>query len=136
MRRYKDLLKMLDGLVTLLAEETDRNPRFGDRLDALLAPLPSRKPAAAHQKRKCAPQNLPDIHAEFNSRGESEFRLWLRGQPIPTLRALVRVHDLDAARRTGKWKEPEKLADFITDQVRSRLSRGSAFLFPPGSKES
>jgi hypothetical protein len=64
------------------------------------------KPRAAPTK----PENLPDIHAEFKARGESEFQLWLRDQPVAVLRALIRGHDMDAARRTSKWKDADNAA--------------------------
>ena len=132
MRKEKVLIELLRGLVKLLGEEADRNPGFADQLDALLSPIPSSK-TPRRRVRKPEPQNVPDIHAEFTSRGEPEFCLWLRNQPIGILRALIRVHDLDATRRTAKWKDPEKLSAFITDQIRSRLARGSGFLTPGDS---
>ena len=49
-------------------------------------------------------------------------------QPIPTIRAVIRTQDLDPTRRTVKWKEAEKLAGFVADGLRARLSRGSAFI--------
>jgi hypothetical protein len=74
------------------------------------------------------PEHLPDIHVEWSARGEIDFRLWLRDQPVPILRAVIRAEDWDATRRTVKWKEAEKLADFIADSLRARQSRGSAFI--------
>jgi len=74
------------------------------------------------------PALLPDIHAEWRTRGETDFRLWLRDQPIPILRAVIRSQDLDPMRRSARWKEAEKLADFIADSLRARLARGSAFI--------
>jgi hypothetical protein len=71
---------------------------------------------------------LPDIHAEWNARGDANFRLWLRDQPMPVLRAVIRAQDFDPTRRTAKWKEVQKLADFIADNLRARLSRGAAFI--------
>ena len=49
-------------------------------------------------------------------------------QPINRLRAIDREHDLDAARGTAKWKDAEKLAEFIADQIDSRASRSPSFL--------
>jgi len=118
---------LLNGLARLLNEEASRNPNFADRLDALFSSAPVGK-TAQRQRAKPEPGNLPDAYAEFWSRGESEFRLWLRDQPSCVLHALIRRHDLDATRRSAKWKDPEKLSAFITDQIRSRLARGSAFL--------
>lgn len=128
MRKEKALIGLLRGLVELLAEESSRNPEFASKLDSLLSELPERKTAPKRSATTHAPEHLPDIHAEWNTRGETDFRLWLRDLPIPVLRAVIRSEDLDATRRTTKWKEAEKLAEFIADSLRARQSRGSAFI--------
>jgi hypothetical protein len=127
MRNEKALIKLLRGLVDLLADEAARNPDFAARLDGVMTDLPkgSAKPAKRHAT---PPAEVPDIHAEWNQRSETDFRLWLCDQPMPVLRALVRTHDFDPTRRTTKWKEAEKLADFIADGLKARLARGSSFL--------
>jgi hypothetical protein len=127
MRKEKALITMLNGLAKLLSDEAGRNPDFANRLDLLLSPLQLEK-ATPRPSTKPDQLDLPDVYAEFTARGEGEFRLWLRDQPVPILYALIRRHDLDATRRSSKWKDPEKLSAFISDQLRSRLSRGSGFL--------
>lgn len=120
----------------LLAEEAGRNPEFGSRLERLLSGvLEPRQPGP----RKASPRQrelLPDVHSEWSARGESDFRLRLRDQPIPTIRAVIRAQDLDPTRRTVKWQDPEKLAGFVADSLRGRLSRGSAFIGSPSNKRS
>lgn len=128
MRKEKTLIGLLRSLVDLLAEESARNPEFASKVDTLLSELPERKSVPKKSAKTPSPEHLPDIHAEWNARGETDFRLWLRDQPIPVLRAVIRTEDLDATRRTVKWKEAEKLAAFIADSLRARQSRGSAFL--------
>lgn len=128
MRKEKALIGLLRGLVDLLAEESARNPEFSSKLDTLLSELPEKTATAKRAARTTSPEHLPDIHGEWNVRGETNFRLWLRDQPIPVLRALIRAEDVDATRRTVKWKEAEKLADFIADNLRARQSRGAAFI--------
>ena len=128
MRKEKALIGLLRGLVELVAAESARNPSFAIKLDTLLTELPMRKSARKKSARTPSPESLPDIHAEWKALGETDFRLWLRDQPIPVLRAVIRAEDLDAARRTTKWKETEKLAEFIADSLRARQSRGSAFI--------
>lgn len=130
MRKEKALIAMLRGLVDLLDEEAGRNPKFAENLDNILAPLPKQRAVAKKKvKSEKEPVDIPDIYAIRHSLGEAEFRLWLRDQPVETLRALIRKHDLDATRRTARWKDdPEKLSGFIADQLQSRLARGSSFL--------
>lgn len=128
MRNEKALIDLLRGLVGLLAEESARNPEFASKLDNLLSELPSKRGASRKIAATPLPEILPDIHAEWLARDEIGFRLWLRDQPIPVLRAIIRAEDLDSTRRTAKWKEAEKLATFISDSLRARQSRGSAFI--------
>ncbi len=129
MRKEKALIALLRGLVDLISEEAARNAEFSNQLESLLTPLPKAKRSPAKKRRPAPSQfELPDIYNEFNSRGQPEFTLWLRDQPIELLRAIIRSHDLDARRRTSKWKDSGKLSNFIAEQVRSRISRGSGFL--------
>lgn len=127
MRNEKALIKLLRGLVDLLAEEAARNSNFAARLDDVLTGL-QKESATPSKQRTTLPTELPDIHVEWNQRNETDFRLWLRDQPMPVLRALVRTHDLDPTRRTTKWKEAEKIANFIAEGLKARLARGSSFL--------
>lgn len=127
MRKEKALTDLLGGLVKLLSEEAGRNSDFACRLDALLTQLPDK----SRSDKKNTPNeqvNVPDIYREWHDRGEAEFRVWLGDQPINVLRSLIRQHDLDANRRTARWKETEKLSSFIADQLQSRLARGASFL--------
>jgi hypothetical protein len=143
MRKEKALVGLLHDLVELLAQESDRNPEFGARLEQLLMAIPERRNAKPRKtkQRKTEPRKtkregheaLPDIHAEWHARGEADFLLWLRDQTIPTIRAVIRAQDFDPTRRTAKWKDAEKLAGFVADSLRSRLSRGSAFTSTPPS---
>ena len=128
MRKEKELMALLRGIVDLLADESARNPGFEAKLARLLSELPDGRIHTKKRTRARLHGSLPDIHAEWNTRGETDFRLWLRAQPLPTLRAVIRAQDLDSTRRTAKWKEAEKLATYIADSLRARLSRGSAFI--------
>ena len=128
MRKEKALVTLLRDLVDLLADEAARNPEFGARIEQVLEAVPDRRKA---KQRKASPKRheaAPDVHAEWSARGEKGFRLWLRDQPIPTIRAVIRAQDFDPTRRTVKWKDAERLADFVADGLRARLSRGSAFI--------
>ena len=126
MRKEKALIVLLRGLVDLLADESAHNPEFSSKLDTVLSGLPERTTLAKNATKTLPPEHLPNIYADF--------RLWLRNQPIPVLRSVIRTEDLDAPRRPTKWKEAEKLADFITEKVQARQARGSAFI-GRGSRE-
>lgn len=128
MRKEKALVALLRDLVDLLAEEAARNPAFGARIEQLFEAIPERRRAKPRKSSLKSHEASPDVHAEWSARGETGFRLWLRDQPISTIRAVIRDQDLDPTRRTAKWKDAEKLAGFVADSLRARLSRGSAFI--------
>ena len=128
MRKEKELIAMLRGLVNLLADEANRNPEFADRLEGLLTALPDATVSTRREPRKNAPTLLPDLYAENAARSEADFLLWLGDLPVSTLRSLIHANDFDPTRRTSKWNESEKLATFITDSLRARMARGSAFM--------
>jgi hypothetical protein len=128
MRKEKNVIGLLRALSTLLADEHATNPAFARKLDMLLAGPPGRRRPPKKDATVQENEHLPDIHAEWNNRGEIDFRLWLRYLPVPVLRELIRSEDLDATRRTSKWHEAEKLAEYIADNLRARQSRGSAFI--------
>lgn len=128
MRNEKILITLMRKIVNLLSEECNRNPEFADRLAILLSNMPKGKAPDKKAGIQQSPEQLPDIHAEWKVRGETNFRLWIRDRPISLLRAIIRAQDFDPTRRTSKWKEVEKLADFIADNLRARLSKGAAFI--------
>ncbi len=127
MRNEKALITVLKSLVDLLGEEANKNPAFAERLDEILQNLRPIGPKNV-PTRSTEPPMFPDIHDELSRRGEPEFRLWLRDLPLPVLRGIIRAQDFDPTRRTSKWKDAEKLADFIAGSLRARVSRGTAFL--------
>ena len=129
MRNKSALIRLFRALLELVADEAERNGEFAARLDDLLTPIPAAKPRpkGTRSKVKLEP-DVPDIYAERELRGEDEFRLWLRDQSIPVLRGIIRKHDLDSTRRTARWKDAEKLGDYIAGRLQGRLERGSSFM--------
>lgn len=127
MRKEKELISILNRLVKVIAEEADINSQFAEKLYGLLASrnLKETRPKIVHQ---ALGYPLPDIYSEIKIRGEIGFRLWLKDQSIITLRALIRKEDIDPSRRTSKWKDTEKLSQFIADAILLRQTKGSAFI--------
>ncbi len=128
MRNEKALITIIRKVADLLSEECTRNPDFAERL-AVLLPI---TPDGTTKKKKPTPRKpqmeLPDIYAEWRTRGDTNFRLWLRDLSIPLLHAIIHSKGFDPTRRTTKWKEAEKLADFIFESLHSRLSKGASFI--------
>ena len=128
MREEKAVGRLLRKLADLIVEEAESNEAFAQRLRAALSEV-SPPASSRPQKAPDSPKpTLPDVHAELASRGESEFRLWLLGQSREVLKAIIRSEDIDPTRRTAKWKDVDKLADYIADSLKSRQQRGASFL--------
>jgi hypothetical protein len=127
MRKEKDVIRLARGLIDLVADEAARNSAFSEKLEALFEGLGDKRAKKVAPASPKEPSDLPDIYAEWRARGEAEFRLWLREQPIDVLRMVIREHELDPSRRAEKWREAEKLSGYIADQLQARLRRGSGF---------
>jgi hypothetical protein len=128
MRNKSSLIRLFRGLLDLIDDEAERSAEFAAKLDDLLPPIPSKTRSKVTRSKVKSEPDVPDIYAERKMRGEDEFRLWLRDQSVPVLRAIIRKHDLDSARRTARWKDTEKLAAYIADGLRGRVERGSSFM--------
>jgi hypothetical protein len=96
-------------------------------MDAVLQAVPRTRKKEKGPKPP-SDEQLPDVFAETQARTPEDCEQWLAGFEIPVLKGLVRKHDLDSSGRSRKWREPEKFAKLIAEQIRARMQRGSAFL--------
>lgn len=113
----------------VVAEEADRNPAFAAKLDGILEDVPN---AGSGQRPKATKAALavevPDVFAEYQQKGEEEFRFWLRELPVVVLKSVIRANGFDPGKASRHWTEPDKFVGLIANQLKARLSRGSAFL--------
>ena len=128
MSASRKLIQMLRALGRLIEEEADRNPAFGEKLEAITAGLPVRSTAQRKDKDQDAAADVPDVLKEYEIRGSEEFRFWLRASPVPQLRAIIKANGFDPEKKSARWTEPDKLIGLIAEQTAARLKRGSAFL--------
>jgi hypothetical protein len=124
MQRAQTLTKIFNQLAKLVAKEAEANPAFAAKLDAILARLPQN--LAANGKAQSPP--VPDVFAEFDSKGKEQFSSWLHSLDLPTLKVIVKANGFDPGKKSSSWKEPDKFVPLIVEQVEARLKRGSAFL--------
>ena len=129
MQRAKILTKWLKGMAEIVAEEAESNPAFAEKLDRLMATLPAVK-AKGLKKRHV--RDAPDVYAEQRRLGEEEFRFWLKGLDLATLKLIVKANGFDLTKTSRRWTEPEKFVTLITEQMRARLKRGTSFITPTG----
>jgi hypothetical protein len=128
MRKEEALITLFRRLTDLIADEAACNAKFAKNLESILVELPEKNTVSKKTHSKTTKESLPDLHAEWKKREELDFRIWLRDLPIPVLRGIIRQEDFDANRRTSKWNEAEKIADFVADTLKARQSRGAAFM--------
>ena len=125
MQRVKTLTKFLKELAELVAAEAESNAAFAEKLDAIMAGLPKKSKAG---KKKLNPADIPDVYKEWQRLGETEFPFWLAGLDLETLKAIVKINGFDLTKATKRWTEPDKFVLLITEQLKSRLKRGSSFI--------
>jgi len=137
MQPGQKLNRAFRALIGLVEEEASRNPSFAERLEAIVADLPSGSPSKKSQKSKksVAPNDVPDVLKGFQEKGETEFRFWLRDFDLTILKAIVKANGFDPGKSSQRWTEPDKFIELITEQTTARLRRGSSFP-PPKSTES
>ncbi len=136
MQRSKSLIRIFRHLADLIENEAEHNEAFGEKLDAILAAVPKRV-GSGRGKAKLTAEDVPDVYAEYQSRGEEEFRFWLRGLDVLILKGIVKVNGFDPSALSRKWADADKLVPLITERVKARLRRGSGFMTPrePGAIE-
>lgn len=128
MRNEKAVVALIRKLAKVISDEADRNPEFAAELAAL---FPYKEGGGAIQrepKEERVKPAIPDFHAKWATLGEEEFRYWARDLSVDLLRAIVKDEDLDPTRKTARWKDAEKLANFLADGMKARKERGSSFL--------
>lgn len=127
MRNEKAVVALIRKLAKVIADEAERNPGFASELAALLPDKESssRKPDVKDGR---AIPEIPDVHAQWASLGDEEFRYWARDLSVDVLRAIVKHEDLDPTRKTARWKDSDKLANFLADGIKARKERGASFL--------
>ena len=98
-----------------------------------MSPLPTAKARTPQKKNHI--RDVPDVYLEHQKRGEEEFRFWLAGLDLAMLKAIVKVNGFDVTKTSRRWTEPDKFVSLITDQVKARLKRGTAFMTPKSGAE-
>jgi hypothetical protein len=126
MRGEKSVIQILKKFIDLVSEECKRNPAFAAQIDSLISET---KKTEAKKKIDNIPlEGLPDLYSEWYNRGEDEFRIWARSQSVEILILLIKQQGFDPQYKTSKWKDSQKLANFLFEKLKLRISRGGSFL--------
>jgi hypothetical protein len=109
-------------LSAVIAEEISSNPKFSDKLEVIFREIePINKP----KSRKRTPVTIdPFILLE---QGEDVLHAELHKLEIGELKAIISTNSMDTSRRTGRWKDRDKLEEYIVETTKRISSRGKAF---------
>lgn len=133
MQSGTSLRRRLKAFIDIIEGEAAQNPDFAARLAAFFGEA-SRHPVA---KTRASPKrlrtnNVPDVFAVLQEKGDEEFKFWLRTLDRVTLKAIVKQNGFDPARVSQRWSDSDKFVALVEEQTHARLRRGSAFLPPRG----
>lgn len=122
---HPELSDVLARLVTVVAAEATRTPRFANAVVAAVSPTGgiSAKPKRAGRR---APGIL-DPFAIYGDAGEEGLRNRLNELDLEHLRDIVAEHGMDHDRLAMKWKDPDRVIERIVEKVVTRAAKGSAF---------
>jgi len=130
MRSEKILVDLFKKFVSVVYEECNSNPEFAKKIDEVIAEIPMSKKSSSYKKKQdeTVAEAIPELYNEWHARDEVDFTMWLLESTVPVLHATIRSYELDARKQAAKWKDAKKLADFIVDKLRTKVTRGSSFI--------
>lgn len=123
--------KALSQLVSIVADEAERNLEFRRRLEDVLnarpsglAPKPAKESTGRRSGRRTAALLDP---VEIASRSTDELRARLGVLTLDQLRDIVAQFGMDPGKLVMKWKDPQRVIDRIVEVSSSRSTKGHAF---------
>src|SRR5262245_34923813 len=119
MQHSKTLTKILREIAALVEQEAQKNPEFALELERILQPV-ARPVKGKRREQDARKAPLPDVYREFQTRGEEEFKFWLRDMDRGMLRSIVKMNGFDPSRLSNRWVTGEKFVSLITEQVKAR----------------
>ncbi|MFH5209121.1 hypothetical protein [Antrihabitans spumae] len=126
---HADLAGVLADLITVVANEADRNSRFARQLSAALLgdrkeTVTTRPHNAKRARRNPGPWDPNTVYADV---GEGGLRSRLETLDLEQLRNIVAEHGMDTDRLAMKWRNPERVIDRILERVVNRATKGDGF---------
>lgn len=121
------LKKILQDLLKVVIEETNRNPEFAKQVEAALGlePKPEREDTGRGAHRRAAAILDPISLAR---EGEDVLRSKLEPLTLEQLKDIVAEYGMDPGKRVVKWKTADRVINHIVEYSVARAKKGEAFL--------
>lgn len=110
----------LAGLLRAIADRLELDPNFLDQL------MPTRTAAASSQSSDFA--DGLDLTSRYHEAGPDRFRDWLGEQSFEALQSFVVAGRFDTTGKVRRWKEKERVLDFLYREVQRRAKFGRTIL--------
>lgn len=118
-----DSIIIFKKLCACIIDEMKENPDFRDKVGGIITPTVTDVPAKPSHKR--APAKIDPIKLIIN--GEENANEQLAALSIEELKDIIAQHGMDNAKLAMKWKNKERLINFIIETAQRRSKKGDAF---------
>lgn len=120
MYSHNELASLLPALLRAVADEMERDNTLAERI---LGNLPD----ALDKKRvKRAPIGF-DPFELLRHGNVGLLRERLESLDLPSLKTIVTEHGLDTTRLAQKWRDKQRLVNFILERITARAGKGDVF---------
>jgi len=118
--RGSENAKKIAAILQLLAKKIEENPEILEGIEAIPHVKPKRK-----QKEVISLDF--SIYKIFSDNGEQALREKLSLLELKTLKYIISQNSFDPAGLARKWRNKDRLIDFIIERVSDRSKKGNVF---------
>lgn len=123
-----NITKPIKAFMSVIAEEADWNPEFAQKLAVALG-LDKVERETKQQTKKRGGRRTPAVldPVALYSEESKELREKLGLLDIEQLRDIVAEYGMDPGKLAMKWKNEERVIDYIVEVASTRAKKGDAF---------
>lgn len=122
----KSQIKSVSQSLKRIATLIEKDPKFLAELEKWLNRYEISNVKRGERTYKDAP--LIDAIDVYNNLGSDGLRFALDKLEISELRKIIMQNSLDPSKLSNKWKNKEKMINFILERIAARNSKGNAFM--------
>jgi len=124
MSHDKEIAKRVAHILRILAKKIEENPNILNGSELILGDIP----AVSRKKKKTEEPAIDfDIFRIFAEGGREALQEKLELLDLRTLKKIVSQYGFDPSKLAKKWRNKERLVNFILDRVSARSDKGRVF---------